>query len=238
MTDELFACRYHALREKEGRVYTDDELSKLPEISPSHPHFSEWMIRRYSCRKLVYLLSQKKNNLAVLEIGCGNGWLSAQIARHIKGEVTGIDINLAETKQARRVFAAVPNLQFITGSLEEQVPADKNFDVIIFAACFQYFPSPELILKKALSHLTLKGEIHILDSMFYQPEDVVAARQRTEEHYRAAGFPELSTRYHHHTLQSLDAFNYKVLYNPAAILNTLFGVKNPFYHILVKKNYL
>lgn len=238
MTDELFASRYQALREIEGRLYTDEELSKLPEISPSHPHFGEWMVRRYSCRKLVDLLNQKKNNLTVLEIGCGNGWLSAQIAKHIKGEVTGIDINLAETKQARKVFASIPNLRFITGSLEEQLPADKNFDVIIFAACFQYFPSPDTILKQALGHLTLKGEIHILDSMFYQPEEVAAAKQRTAGYYRAAGFPELSAYYHHHTLKSLDAFNYKILYNPSAILNKLFGVKNPFYHILVKKNYL
>ncbi|WP_431210721.1 hypothetical protein ACQ86N_32840 [Puia sp. P3] len=72
----LFEKKYILIRTLENRLYTDDELAKLPEISATHTHHKEWQIRKNSCQRLVRYLSTRRRSPEILEIGCGNGWLS------------------------------------------------------------------------------------------------------------------------------------------------------------------
>src|SRR5690348_1058332 len=76
----LFEKKYIQVRALESRLYTDDELVRLPEIAPSHPRYKEWQGRSQSCRRLIRYLSRRKTDLDILEIGCGNGWLTHQLA--------------------------------------------------------------------------------------------------------------------------------------------------------------
>src|ERR1700739_235600 len=103
ITKNVFAENYIRLRKKEERIYTDAEVSKLPDISASHIHYKEWLIRKQSCNKLFKYLKKKSKKQNILEIGCGNGWLSAKLASVTSGDVTGIDINTEEIEQASRV---------------------------------------------------------------------------------------------------------------------------------------
>jgi protein-L-isoaspartate O-methyltransferase len=233
-----FEQLYIALRKKEGRVYSDEELATLPHIHASHPHYKEWLIRKHSCKALLSYIKQKETIQHILEVGCGNGWLSAQLAKHIDVEVTGLDINSKELEQAKKVFGKVPGLDFINGSLQSEQLKDKKFDMIILAASIQYFPSLKETIKLALEYLTLLGEIHIMDSPFYQPQDLEAARQRTRAYYGTVGHPEMAAHYHHHTLSELDTFQYKILHHPFSWKNKLSIKKNPFYWITIKNRYI
>jgi len=174
-----FEQLYTRLRQKEGRIYSDEEVAGLPLINNTHPHYKEWVIRKYSCRALLSYLKQKENVLNILEVGCGNGWMAAQLATAVNAEVTGMDINTTELEQAKRVFGRIPNLNFVKGNLESDLDKDKKFDLIVFAASIQYFSSLKQIINTAVEHLTLLGEIHIMDSHFYQQHEIEAARQRT-----------------------------------------------------------
>src|SRR6478609_3338202 len=71
---------YIALREKEGRLVSDEELLKLPEVNAFHIHLKEWRIRKKSCDQLLNYVAKKNRPLKILEIGCGNGWLSNRLA--------------------------------------------------------------------------------------------------------------------------------------------------------------
>ena len=53
-TDENYKTEncYLKIREKEGRIYSDDEVKMLPEIRNSHKYFSEWNIRE--ARQRIY----------------------------------------------------------------------------------------------------------------------------------------------------------------------------------------
>ena len=51
---------YIRLREREGRIYTHEELKNLPEIADTHSHFSEWQLRKESSEKLITHLTKKK----------------------------------------------------------------------------------------------------------------------------------------------------------------------------------
>jgi ubiquinone/menaquinone biosynthesis C-methylase UbiE len=171
-------------------------------------------------------------------VGCGNGWLSAQLATHIDVEVTGLDINTKELDQAKKVFGRIAGLNFINGSLQTDQLKDKKFDMIILAASIQYFPSLEQTIRLALEYLTLLGEIHIMDSPFYQQQELEAGRQRTRAYYSAIGFPEMAAHYHHHSLAELDNFQYKILHHPFSWKNKLSIKKNPFYWITIKNRYI
>ncbi|MFM6924519.1 MAG: class I SAM-dependent methyltransferase [Ferruginibacter sp.] len=231
--DELYFC----LRQKEGRIYSDADVAALPYIYASHPHYAEWVIRKHSQKALISYIERKNTVTSILEVGCGNGWLSSRIAKAVDAEVTGIDINRYELDQAKRVFSNIPDLNFMNADLHSQHLKDEKFDLILFAASIQYFPSLKLIIQSAIEHLTLQGEIHIMDSPFYQFHETAAARQRTKEYYEGLGFGAMSDFYYHHHLAELENFQYKILHHPNSWKNKLSIKKNPFYWITIKNRY-
>ena len=164
-----FEDLYLAVRKRERRIYTDEQLRKLPDIDPLHIYAAEWKIRKRSCTRLVNYLAKKRRPLHILEIGCGNGWLSAQMAAIPGAKVTGLDVNQVEISQANRVFQK-DNLEFIYDTFNENTFGDARFDVIVFAASLQYFPSVKMILNQSLALLNPGGEVHIMDTHFYKQE--------------------------------------------------------------------
>jgi ubiquinone/menaquinone biosynthesis C-methylase UbiE len=172
--------------------------------------------------------------LNILEIGCGNGWLSNRLSCVPATEVTGLDINPVELEQAKRVFADKRNLHFIQGDLRQGVLGDSRFDLIVFAASIQYFPSLIEIISKAKTLLKTGGEIYITDSMFYDQQDLKNAKARSATYFDSIGFPEMSNWYFHHSITALDCFNYKILYRPGNFMSRFFKHNDPFHRILIK----
>ena len=233
--DSDFESIYIRLRQKEGRIYTNEELARLPGINRAHLLYKEWKIREQSCERLINYLSKKNEPLDILEVGCGNGWLSARLATHTKGNVTGIDINSPELHQAQDVFKYIPNLYFVHGDIRNDILKGKKFNTIVFAASIQYFPALNQIIDCALHHLLPMGEIHILDSHFYKPQEIEEAKQRSLNHFRSVGYPDMAKLYYHHCMNDLEKYTYRILYNPRYFINKLMGKKNPFYHICITK---
>ncbi len=218
---------YFASRQKESRIYSDDQVALLPLIEASHIHYDEWQVRKRSASRLFKYLQNKNVPLSILEVGSGNGWLSAKLGELKNSTVTGIDINNVELDQAKKVFSNRANLNFTEGDLESVV-FDKKFDAIIFAASIQYFPFFDQVIRKALSLLNQKGEIHILDSRFYHNKDLEQARLRSQFYYSSIGFGEMAKFYFHHSLDSIKSFPFKLLYNPSNIKNRIFSKRDPF----------
>ena len=75
-----FEEQYLKIRQKEKRLYADEEVKHLPDIAPWHVHYREWQFRKRSATRLMRYLEKKKRALNMLEVGCGNGWLSAKLA--------------------------------------------------------------------------------------------------------------------------------------------------------------
>jgi ubiquinone/menaquinone biosynthesis C-methylase UbiE len=229
-----FQEHYTLLRKKENRLYTNEQLAKLPEISKDHVHYKEWQIRKRSSEKLIHYLNKKKIPLQILEVGCGNGWLSAKLAGIKNAVVTGIDINMPELDQARKVFQK-PNLRFVYGGPEIVSP---GFDIIVFAASIQYFPSFENIINLALSLLNANGEIHILDTLFYDKKEAGNASARTKKYYHIMGCDEMSAYYFHRSREELKPFKYKIVSRGRSFINRAFGIQRPFPWIRIIKNHL
>jgi ubiquinone/menaquinone biosynthesis C-methylase UbiE len=229
-----FSDLYFRLRQKEGRIYSDDEVARLPEINISHSNYHEWQLRKISSDRLRMFLLNKKRSLQILETGCGNGWLSAKLSAVPESHVTGIDINTAELNQAKRVFSKIRNLEFFNCPLQDEMFKSRKFDIIVFAASVQYFSSLPDILSDAYSLLAPEGEIHIIDSPFYKMNELENARRRSLAYYSSLGFSEMAWHYHHHSLEDIKKFRYKILYNPDSFFNRIKKNKNPFYWICIK----
>ncbi|MGZ5190064.1 MAG: hypothetical protein ACXWCZ_03535, partial [Flavisolibacter sp.] len=110
----------------------------------------------------------------------------------------------------------------------------EKFDIIVFAASVQYFQSFRGLMNLTLDLLHEDGEIHILDTHFYTPDNVSAAKERSEIYFKQMGFENMSKLYFHHTLEELESFNYELLYDSNAVLNKLLKKKNPFNWICIK----
>jgi SAM-dependent methyltransferase len=232
----LFEKKYILLRTLENRLYTDDQLIRLPDLNADHPHYREWQVRKRSAQRLVHLLAFRNKPLRILEIGCGNGWLSHQLAEIPGAKVTGLDINFTELQQAARVFSDDPNLRFIHGDIRTNILDEQLFDCIVFAASIEYFPSLKKIIHFTLAHLVPEGEIHILDSSFYKPSEIEFEKRKTLAYYNAFGYPEMADSLFQHSWKDLSCFRHELLFDPNALLNRFLRPNDIYPWICIKNN--
>lgn len=237
---DAFEKKYISIREKENRIYTDEQVGLLPDIDSSHPHYQEWRLRGESMQRLVRFVNQKKFKI-ILDIGCGNGWLSSCLAK-TKSEVFALDVNEVELKQGSRVFRRLDNLYFIYADiLNNPFKKEKLFDLIVLSSSIQYFPDlPSLI--QCLQPLLLEhGEIHILDSPIYTNKaEALSAKKRSDEYFKAMQHSWMNHYYFHHTMDEFRGFEFNILYDPSSFYNRLkkiFFPTSPFPWIQIHKTH-
>src|SRR6187402_1644261 len=101
--EKAFEKAYIDLRRREHRVYSDEVLKFLPDITSRNSLHQGWLLRKASAKQIINYLKKHKVN-SVLEIGCGNGWLSHCLAENLNASIVGVDVNETELQQATRVF--------------------------------------------------------------------------------------------------------------------------------------
>jgi len=201
---------YLGVRESEKRLLSDDEVSDLPVIKNS-PHKKEWEKRARSAIRLDKYFAGLQAG-TVLDLGCGNGWFTALLSKNSNFEVLGMDVNLTELKQAERVFRK-SNLSFLFGDIFQTQFPENTFDYITINAVIQYFEDLDLLISKLFEILKTGGEIHFIDSPFYNMEELAGAKQRTISYYNGKGFSEMSKYYFHHSWSEISKFDPVVLYD-------------------------
>lgn len=223
---EDFESEYSAIRQKEGRWLTDVEVQQLPHVPQNHPLFSEWKKRQWMLDRFsTYLESKSFKN--VLDIGCGNGWMTHQVHTFCS-QITGIDVGREELEQAARCFPK-DDIHFTCCSDWSLLPKH-SFDLIYFAGSFHYFESNPELWERLFWLLAPGGEIHILETQFYSSEEVAAARQRTRNYFQKMGHE--GQFYKHLAFTDLPEQAEK-LYKPT-ILNKVMRNRSPFPWIRIK----
>ena len=228
---------YLRVREKEGRLYSDDIVAQLPLMPNGDSLADEWRARTASAARLTQYLSRRPKLLSILDLGCGNGWLSNLLSK-IGHRVAGVDQNRHELKQAARVFSPNRCLFFIETNIFSAPFTAGTFDVILLASVIQYFPDLSALLALLLRYLKPHGEIHIMDSALYSEAELQAATHRSQQYYSSLGFPQMAEHYFHHCSSELDGFDAKWLYRPQPRifrLKRLVGqVDSPFPWIMIR----
>jgi SAM-dependent methyltransferase len=200
---------YLKAREKEGRFFSDAELLLLPAVSAHHPYAGEWKFRKKSLDILLQYFTKNAFSQAaeLLEIGCGNGWVSNRLQQHGL-KVKAIDINNIELEQAAKVFHEV---DFYCGDILK-APDLGRFDYVLFMASLQYFEHPVSLfhfLKQ--NYLKDNGKIIVADTRFYSSSAIADAKQRSIRYYHQIGSPEMADFYFHHSFDVLTSFSFSAL---------------------------
>jgi ubiquinone/menaquinone biosynthesis C-methylase UbiE len=236
--NDEFETIYLKVREKEKRIYSDEELINLPFASKTNPHKKEWDLRTKSFLRFKDYLVSKKENINILDLGCGNGWFSGQLSKTFNHNFFCADINFTELKQGRKVFNS-EQIKFVYADIFKVEIFIASIDIIIINAAVQYFPDFKRLLEKLLTLIKENGEIHIIDSPFYSEIEVDNARKRTVDYYSTIGFQEMAEHYHHHKWVELSDYNYKILYDPSSFMNRFYrflSIKDsPFHWIKISK---
>ena len=193
---------YLAARRAEGRLLEDEVVRGLPESGRQTIHSAEWRVRKGSLATLLRLMAKARQSLRVLDVGCGNGWMSAQLAK-AGHPITAIDTNQLEIGQAARVFGSNV-VRWIRTDPYDPILGLHEYDRIIFAASLHYFADLTALIARCDELLVPDGEIHVLDSRFYASSAKRAgAAERTRHHFEQIGVPDMISHYHHHTWEDL-----------------------------------
>lgn len=104
--------------------------------------------------------------MRVLDLGCGPGLISCELARMAApGQVTGVDLSpelLAEATRSAAV-AGLDNLGFQQGDVYDLRLEDEAFDFVYARFLFQHLARPEQVLGQALRVLRPGGIMAVVD---------------------------------------------------------------------------
>ena len=233
---------YLQVREVEGRIYPDEMVKDLPSIEANHPLAQEWAARAISARRIVNYLKTKidkqlpshnhsstAHSLSILDIGCGNGWLSSMMARLNTVNIIALDVNRPELEQGARVFGQQANLHFVYGNVLDNLFEAQQFDLVLFVSSIQYFSNLKEVIDIQKNHLKPGGEIHIFDSPLYDRATLASAKQRTQVYYQQLGYPDMATYYNHLCWEALQIYHPQFAYQPRGWFNKLSqSLKRPY----------
>jgi ubiquinone/menaquinone biosynthesis C-methylase UbiE len=111
-----------------------------------------------------FLLPYLRDDLRLLDFGCGPGSITADLARYV-GSVVGVDSSPEAIAIARR-DAAAPNVTYQEGSVYDLPFADDSFDVAYGHQILQHLADPVAALVEVRRVLRPGGLVAVRDSDF------------------------------------------------------------------------
>lgn len=105
-----------------------------------------------------------KEGMVILDVGCGTGAISKDIAKIVgkNGKVIGIDNTKKFIDSGKETYKEIGNLELIHSDLFDFESKDQ-FDLIIAARVLQWLTTPKKALLKMKDLLKPTGQISILD---------------------------------------------------------------------------
>lgn len=130
----------------------------------THGHH-ESVLRSHTWRTVAnsaaYLLDQLRPGTSVLDVGCGPGTITIDIAARVApGLVVGVDASADVVAQAAATAAAreLSNVRFVTGDAYALDFADETFDVVHAHQTLQHVRDPVAVLRE-MARVTKPGGV-------------------------------------------------------------------------------
>jgi len=105
-----------------------------------------------------------RHGMSVLDVGCGTGAITADIARLAgpRGRVLGIDRDESLLALAREEHGGIANLRFAHGDILT-LEFEERFDVVTAARTLQWIGAPEIAIQRMMRAAIPGGWIVVLD---------------------------------------------------------------------------
>jgi len=101
-----------------------------------------------------------KDNIQVIDLGCGTGELTSELPGYLLGsEITGIDSSAEMLEKAKHFETG--QLKFYQRSIEEQLEANETFDLIISNAAIQWCDYHEKLFPEIISKINKGGQLAV-----------------------------------------------------------------------------
>ncbi|KAH9208562.1 methyltransferase type 11 [Leptodontidium sp. 2 PMI_412] len=121
-------------------------------INGDDPAITKLYGERTALTSCKYLLPYVKPNSNILDVGCGPGIITSNLAKLApQGRTTGVDNSTGIIEEARKAFptSAVPNLKFVTGDCNNLSEfADNSFDIVHAHQLLCHLPDPVPAMKE------------------------------------------------------------------------------------------
>ncbi|SFC42223.1 class I SAM-dependent methyltransferase [Streptomyces aidingensis] len=123
--------------------------------------------RRTAENSAGYLLPRLRAGLSVLDVGCGPGTLTADLASLVApGPVTGLDAaaGVLDTARAEAAARGLDNLRFVTGDVSALDFPDASFDVVHAHQVLQHLADPVAALRELRRVCRPGGTVAVRDA--------------------------------------------------------------------------
>jgi ubiquinone/menaquinone biosynthesis C-methylase UbiE len=153
----------------------------MPDIPYTHGHHDS-VLRSHRWRTAEnsagYLLDRLRPGMALLDVGCGPGTITCDLARRLApGRVVGVDASAEVIAEARAaaVEADIPSVSFEVGDVFDLVFEDASFDVVHAHQVLQHVGDPVAALTEMRRVCRPGGIVAVRDcdypAMRYFPDD-------------------------------------------------------------------
>lgn len=150
----------------------------------------------------------------ILDIGCGDGRVTAELSRHaVGGKVLGVDASPCMIEFALKSFpkAKYPNLDFMR-KMAEEISFSQEFDLIVSFSCLHWLKDAKKAFCQMESALKKNGELLILtypqESPYYKYLELALKN-----------YPEYSSLSSNHTMLSIEMYRNVLMENDLEIID-------------------
>jgi SAM-dependent methyltransferase len=191
---------YARLRRTEGRgAGGERELFALPWVTKG-PLAAQWRVRArtfgaFLRRVVAPLESERGRALNVLDLGAGNGWLSARLTeRGHRCVATDLRVDNVDGLAAAAPFARRLPRMFgrVAASFDALPLRSRLFDLVVFDASLHLAEDLSRVLAEASRAAAPGGRVAILDSPFYARPASGEAMRAEKHRETAARFPDVA----------------------------------------------
>ena len=107
----------------------------------------------------LYLKVGLKDARLVLDVGCGSGMVTRDIARFTKGNVIGIDGSNDMINVAKSVLKDYKSVKLLVGDAHKLPFEDNTFDIITCNLLFMWVDKPQQVINEMTRVVKKRGEV-------------------------------------------------------------------------------